>query len=72
MYRLKFLGEQRPFDTVSLAYILPLVFLILQSGGYAEKGSDEADEQLILALEFLACHTEVGRFTAPIEREILC
>jgi hypothetical protein len=46
---------------VSLAYILPLVFLVLQNGGYAEKNSEEADEQLILALEFLACHTEIGK-----------
>lgn len=60
LYRLRFLGEQRPFDTVTLAYILPLVFLVLQQGGFAGKDSEEADEQLILALEFLACHTEVG------------
>lgn len=61
MYRLKFLGEQRAFDTVSVAYILPLIFLVLQNGGYAEKNSDAADEQLILALEFLAFHTEAGK-----------
>jgi hypothetical protein len=60
LYRLRFLGEQRPFDTVTLAYILPLVFLVLQNRGYAANDSEEADEQLILALEFLACHTEVG------------
>jgi hypothetical protein len=60
MYRLRFLGEQRPFDTVTLAYILPLVLLVLQTGGYAAKGSEEADEQLVLAIEFLACHTEVA------------
>lgn len=61
LYRLKFLGEQRAFDTVSVAYILPLIFLVLQNGGYAEKNSDAANEQLILALEFLAFHTEAGK-----------
>ncbi|KAF2420747.1 ARM repeat-containing protein, partial [Tothia fuscella] len=71
MYRLKFLGEQRPFDTVSLAYILPLVFLVLQNGGFAENGSDEADEQLILALQFLACHTEVGANARLPRRKLL-
>jgi hypothetical protein len=60
LYRLRFLGEQRPFDTVTLAYILPLVFLVLQKGGYAAKDSEEADEQLVLTFEFLACHTEVA------------
>jgi hypothetical protein len=60
LYRLKFLGEQRAFDTVSVAYILPLIFLVLQNGGYAEKNSDASNEQLILALEFLAFHTEAG------------
>ncbi|KAE9981119.1 hypothetical protein BLS_007786 [Venturia inaequalis] len=60
LYRLKFLGEQRAFDTVSVAYILPLIFLVLQNGGYAEKNSDAANEQLILALEFLAFHTEAA------------
>lgn len=61
LYRLKFLGEQRAFDTVSVAYILPLIFLVLQNGGYAEKNSDAANEQLILTLEFLAFHTEAGK-----------
>jgi hypothetical protein len=56
LYRLRFSGEQRPFDTVSLTYILPLVFLVLQNGGFGE--SDDADAQLVLALEFLTFHTD--------------
>lgn len=56
LYRLRFSGEQRPFDTVSLTYILPLVFLVLQKGGFGE--SDDADAQLVLALEFLTFHTD--------------
>jgi hypothetical protein len=58
LYRLQFLGNQRPFDTVSLAYMLPLVFLVLDSGGFAKKGSEENDVQLTLALELIAAHTE--------------
>jgi hypothetical protein len=60
LYRLRFVAEQRQFDIVSLAYILPLIFLVLESGGFAKKGSEEADEQLVLALEFLSLHGEEG------------
>lgn len=56
LYRLRFSGEQRPFDTVSLTYILPLVFLVLQKGGFGD--SDDADAQLVLALEFITFHTD--------------
>jgi HEAT-like repeat len=56
LYRLRFSGEQRPFDTVSLTYILPLVFLVLRNGGFGE--SDDAEAQLVLALEFLSFHTD--------------
>lgn len=59
LYRLRFLGEQRTFDVVSIAYMLPLIFLVLENGGYAAAGSEEADEQLVLALEFLSLHTDV-------------
>ena len=59
MYRLRFMGEQRPFDTVSLAYILPLAFQILAQGGIGHATDEAADEQIILALEFLAFHTDV-------------
>ena len=56
LYRLRFSGEQRPFDTVSLTYILPLVFLVLRNGGFGE--NDDAEAQLVLALEFLSFHTD--------------
>lgn len=56
LYRLRFSGEQRPFDTVSLTYILPLVFLVLRNGGFGD--SDDAEAQLVLALEFLYFHTD--------------
>ncbi|RKF81296.1 eIF-2-alpha kinase activator GCN1 [Golovinomyces cichoracearum] len=55
LYRLRFSGEQRPFDVISLTYILPLVILVLQNGGYGTK--DDAESQLVLSLEFLSLHT---------------
>lgn len=62
LYRLKFSSEQRPFDTVSLSYILPLVFVVLRNGG-VDRSDDEADEQVVLALEFLSVHTDACKFT---------
>ncbi|CAD6505328.1 BgTH12-00819 [Blumeria graminis f. sp. triticale] len=56
LYRLRFSGEQRPFDNVSLIYILPLILLVLQNGGFGE--SDDADAQVVLCLEFLSFHTD--------------
>lgn len=57
LYRLRFSGEQRPFDIVSLIYILPLVLLVLRNRGFG--GEDDSEAQVVLALEFLAFHTEV-------------
>ena len=58
LYRLRSLGEQRPFDTVTLSYILALVFLVLDNGGIDRAEPDDADEQTLLAIEFLSFHTE--------------
>lgn len=58
LYRLRFLGEQRPFDTVSLSYILSLIFLVLENGGVDRAAGEDADEQIVLAIEFLSYHTE--------------
>ncbi|KAI9891925.1 MAG: translational activator of GCN4 [Vezdaea aestivalis] len=57
LYRLRFASEQRPFDTVSLSYMLPLIFAILRRGGAGHKAFEDRDEQVILALEFLSFHT---------------
>ncbi|KAI8939055.1 hypothetical protein NX059_004893 [Plenodomus lindquistii] len=57
LYRLRFLSEQRPLDTVSLAYCLPLIFLVLEKGGIGRASPEEGDEQLILAIEVLTFHT---------------
>ncbi|EMC96009.1 hypothetical protein BAUCODRAFT_24971 [Baudoinia panamericana UAMH 10762] len=58
LYRLRFLGEQRPFDTVTLSYILALVFLVLENGGVDRAAAEDAGEQIVLAIEFLSFHTE--------------
>ncbi|KAK2857301.1 hypothetical protein FQN49_004838, partial [Arthroderma sp. PD_2] len=43
-YRLRILSEQRPLDGVSLAYILPLVFIVLENDGI-EESKDDSGEQ---------------------------
>ncbi|EWC46714.1 hypothetical protein DRE_03959 [Drechslerella stenobrocha 248] len=57
LYRIRFLGEQRPLDAISLHYILPLVLKVLQDGGIATKSPEGVEEQLVLALEILTAHT---------------
>lgn len=55
LYRLRFASEQRPFDTASLAYTLPLIFTVLDNGKIGKPASSEdADAQVLLALEFLS------------------
>ncbi|KAL6898113.1 armadillo-type protein [Trichoderma evansii] len=56
LYRLRFAGEQRPFDAVSLIYILPLLFYVLREGGVGE-APDERDTQIVLAVEFISFHS---------------
>lgn len=46
---------------VSLFFILPFIFLILKRGGIGVSKPDEVDEQVLLALDFLAVHTEACR-----------
>jgi len=59
LYRLRVSGEQRPFDTTSLFYILPMVLLTMNKGGLGAASQDEVDEQIVLALDFIAFHTQV-------------
>lgn len=58
LYRLRSMSEQRPFDSVSINYLLPLVALVLRRGGIGISTGDDADEQVTLALDFLSFHTE--------------
>ncbi|OOQ88832.1 60S ribosomal protein L19 [Penicillium brasilianum] len=57
LYRLRFASEQRPLDIPSLAYILPLIFLIMGQNGIDEVKGDQEGEQVLLAVEFLSFHT---------------
>lgn len=56
LYRLRFAGEQRAFDTVSLIYVIPLILRVLEQGGIGPT-PDDRDSQLVLAVEFLSVHT---------------
>ena len=58
LYRLRITSEQRPFDDVSLNYMIPLTSLVLEQHGVGASSPDEADEQITLALEFLSYHTD--------------
>ncbi|KAL8765433.1 MAG: hypothetical protein Q9209_007501 [Squamulea sp. 1 TL-2023] len=71
LYRLQFLSEQRPFDMISLTYILPLVVAVLRDDGIGRTELDEIDEQVTLALEFLAHHAELFSDTRLPRSEIL-
>ncbi|UNI15626.1 translational activator of GCN4 [Purpureocillium takamizusanense] len=70
LYRLRFAGEQRPFDAVSLIYMLPLVLDILRQGGVGDD-EDDRDAQLVLALEILSFHTDVCEDEAVPRAELL-
>lgn len=70
LYRLRFAAEQRPFDAVSLIYCLPLVVDIMRKGGIGES-PDDRDAQLVLAVEFLAFHTDVCSSEATPRAELL-
>lgn len=58
LYRLRSTSEQRPLDSLSLIYVLPLIFAILRQNGIGQREADEADEQVTLALETLSYHTD--------------
>lgn len=71
LYRLRFLSEQRPLDTVSLAYCFPLLFLVLEKGGIGKPSAEEADEQLILAIEVLAFHTNSCKYRSQSQPKLV-
>ena len=62
LYRLRGAGEQRPFDITSLFFILPLIISTMTKGGIGATEQDDIDEQIILALDFIAFHTQVCEF----------
>lgn len=56
-YRLRFTSEQLPFDVPTLAYVLPLIMLVLDRGGIDEPKGEEEGTQALLSLEFLSFHS---------------
>ena len=71
LYRLRFLGEQRPLDTVTLSYVLPLIFQVIANGGIDSASTEDADEQIVLAIEILSFHAETCTDTQLPRRELL-
>lgn len=71
LFRIKILSDQSPLDSLSLAYILPLLTKVLENGkAVAYKNStkqavtsefveeDPEEEQLLLAVEIVSSHAE--------------
>ena len=57
LYRLRFAAEQRPLDAVTLAFSLPLILMLVGGKRIEGTSSEDQEEQLLLALEFLASHS---------------
>ena len=58
LYRLRFAAEVRPFESASLAYMLPLIFIVIDRGSVGCDSDEDADAQILLALEFLTAHVD--------------
>ncbi|TQV93892.1 hypothetical protein V2A60_003948 [Cordyceps javanica] len=58
LYRLRFAGEQRPFDVATLTYVLPLLLNILRTGGVGTTDED-CDAQIVLAVEIISFHADI-------------
>jgi hypothetical protein len=56
LYRIRSLAEQTPFDAATYSYTAPLINHIINTGGGHAADSDEALEQLALALDFIRFH----------------
>ncbi|QRV98281.1 translational activator gcn1 [Ceratobasidium sp. AG-Ba] len=63
LYRLRMLSEQAPFDPSTYAYMSPFIDHVIQSGGVAAAGPEEALEQVSLALDIIQFHC--GEFSNP-------
>lgn len=57
LYRLRFTSEQRPLDTASLAYVLPMILIILRQNGIDEVKGEQEGEQVLLAIELISFHS---------------
>lgn len=68
MYRLRILADQSPFDAGTYAYTAPLISRILRNGGVglAKTDAEAVQEQLTLALDFIAFHARECAFLFPL------
>ena len=71
LYRFRLLSEQRPFETISLLYMIPLVTQVLRKQGIGSTKQEEIEEQVTLALDFLSFHTDSFSDSALPRTEIL-
>ncbi|ODQ79468.1 hypothetical protein BABINDRAFT_180589 [Babjeviella inositovora NRRL Y-12698] len=84
MFRVKILSDQKPLDSLSLIYILPLLIKVLENGQIAAVKSstkaavtsefadeDREEEQLMLSLEILSTHSELFEDSNVPRKEIL-
>lgn len=71
LYKLRFTSEQRPLDIPSIAYTLPLLFLVLSQNGIEEVKGEQEGEQVLLALDLLSFHTSSFTDTRLPRNEVL-
>ncbi|CAI7661758.1 unnamed protein product [Penicillium pancosmium] len=71
LYKLRFTSEQRPLDIPSIAYILPLLSLVLSQNGIEEVKGEQEGEQVLLALDILSFHTSAFADTRMPRNEVL-
>lgn len=75
LYRVKFLSDQRPLDSITLTFIVPILLRILYGtkgkGGIATKDEEEIEEQTILALDIIAAHSEEFKDPATPRNDLL-
>ncbi|EEA25943.1 hypothetical protein EYB25_003176 [Talaromyces marneffei] len=71
LYRLRFTSEQLPFEPTSLAYLLPLIALVLTRDGIEEQKGEDGGEQVLLSLEFLSFHSSSFSDTRLPRSEVL-
>lgn len=67
LYRLRSLAEQTPYDSATYCYTSPLINSIISSGGKNAVGTDEALEQLTLALDFIRFHCSQCTYRITID-----
>lgn len=75
LYRVKFLSDRRPLDSITLTFIVPLLLRVLYGnkgkGGIGTKEEEEIEEQIILVLDIIATHSEEFKDTSTPRNDLL-